>query len=50
MRIAYRWHDHVYTVIAWSAGVACGDRLSFDRCGQLMDKAQDRTIQQAAFE
>jgi hypothetical protein len=47
VKISYRWHGAVYTVIAWSASVACGDQLSSDRCGQLTDRAQSLAIQQA---
>jgi hypothetical protein len=45
--VTYRWQDRTYTVTAWSAGVACGDQLSSDRCTQLTDQVQDLTIQQA---
>jgi hypothetical protein len=45
--VTYRWHGRTYTVTAWSAGVACGSRLSSDRCTQLMNQAQDLTIHQA---
>ncbi len=47
VKISYRWHGAVYTVIAWSASVACGDQLSSARCGQLTDRAQSLAIQQA---
>jgi hypothetical protein len=48
VKITYRWRGQVYTVIAWSAAVACGDQLSFARCGQLVNKAQDITVKQAS--
>jgi hypothetical protein len=45
--VSYRWRNQRYTVTAWSAAVACGDKLSFGRCGQLFSKAQDLVARQA---
>jgi hypothetical protein len=47
VKIIYAWHGQRYSVIAWSASVACGDKLSFNRCGQLFSKAQAVVIKQA---
>jgi hypothetical protein len=47
IKITYRWQGAVYSVTAWSAAVACGDKLSFGRCGDLGTKAQDLTTRQA---
>lgn len=47
VRITYRWHGHLYTITAWSAGVACGGQLSSNRCTKLVDEAQDRAVDQA---
>jgi C4-dicarboxylate transporter len=47
VKITYRWHGQDYTVIAWSARVACGDQQSWNRCTQLVNMAQNLTIAQA---
>jgi hypothetical protein len=47
IRVTYRWDGTTYKVTAWSALANCGDKISFNRCGALENRALNLTERQA---